>query len=111
MYKMILALSFVGLAFQAHAASFLVDSAGRTVYTYDKDQGSTSVCYDACERAWPVVTSMPTSGGEFGTTVRKNGTVQITYDGKPLYYYVGDENPGDANGDGLGGIWHVVKDE
>jgi len=109
MIKNILVAGLIFVAAQAQAA-LLADNSGRTVYVFDKDQGSTSVCYDACVQAWPVVTSMPGNVNGLGLTTRRDGTQQITLNGRPLYYYVGDQNPGDANGDGLGGIWHVINE-
>ena len=108
MFKKFMLAALTAFSVQAHAA-VLADSAGHTVYVFDKDQGSTSVCYDACERAWPVVTNMGFDSEHFGTSTRKDGVVQITFDGRPLYYYVGDENPGETNGDGIGGVWHVIN--
>jgi predicted lipoprotein with Yx(FWY)xxD motif len=47
--------------------------------------------------------------GQLGTLTRDDGSKQVTYDGKPLYMYSSDASPGDTNGDGFGGLWHVVK--
>jgi predicted lipoprotein with Yx(FWY)xxD motif len=93
-----------------------VDSAGRTVYRFDKDpaDGSSSACQDACATAWPAVTVEGRPRGSSGVTgtlgllTRPDGTHQVTLDGHPLYRFVADRNAGDANGDGVGGTWHVV---
>ena len=86
------------------------NSAHLTVYVYDKDNGSTSGCYSGCARAWPPV--LLSSGAQvqapLGTTRRTDGTTQITLNARPVYTYVGDANPGEDNGNGLGGIWHVI---
>lgn len=99
--------------------TILVDSEGRTLYDFHKDKGSTSSCYDACAGAWP---PLLTEGepqaeggaqtGMLGTTKRKDGTVQVTYNGWPLYTYVGDQSPGEANGndiDQFGAEWYALQ--
>jgi predicted lipoprotein with Yx(FWY)xxD motif len=97
----------------------LVDSEGFTVYKFAKDQGSTSSCYGACEQNWPPVIAkgQPSGEGEMtsqlGTTKRKDGTMQVTFAGHPLYTYAGDSEPGEANGNGLnffGGIWSAMDE-
>lgn len=91
--------------------TILANEQGLTVYVFDKDSGSESNCYDACAKAWPpvVVAAGTALVSPLGTTARKDGSVQVTYDGRPVYTYVGDGSEGDTNGDGLGGIWHIVK--
>jgi predicted lipoprotein with Yx(FWY)xxD motif len=98
----------------------LVDSKGLTVYSFGKDQGTTSSCYGACEEAWPpvIVHGAPTVGegansSEVGTTKRKDGTRQVTYAGHPLYTFVEDKSPGEANGIGVtafGGEWNPLNE-
>ena len=99
----------------------LVDSEGFTVYEFAKDQGTTSSCYGACEEGWPPVTttsSAPTAGegamsSQLGTTKRKDGTLQVTYAGHPLYTFVEDKSPGEANGNGseaFGGKWSALDE-
>ena len=85
----------------------LADAAGRTVYTFDKDAPNKSNCSGGCLAAWPAFTAKPeaVAKGEFGLI---SGTRQWTVNGKPLYYFAGDAKPGDRNGDGQGGVWHVV---
>jgi predicted lipoprotein with Yx(FWY)xxD motif len=97
----------------------LVDSEGFTVYDFHKDQGTTSSCYGACEQGWPPVTteSAPKSGegamsSKLGTTKRKDGTMQVTYAGHPLYTFVEDKKPGEANGNDVsafGAQWYALK--
>jgi predicted lipoprotein with Yx(FWY)xxD motif len=84
----------------------LVDSEGFTVYMFGKDKGTTSSCYGACAENWPPVMTKgsPSTGGgamssEIGTTKRKDGTVQVTYAGHPLYTFTQDSSPGEANGE------------
>jgi predicted lipoprotein with Yx(FWY)xxD motif len=98
----------------------LVDSEGFTVYEFAKDQGPTSSCYGACEEGWPPLTTegKPTAGegamsSQLGTTKRKDGTLQVTYAGHPLYTFVEDESPGEANGnesDAFGGKWSALDE-
>lgn len=98
----------------------LVDSEGFTVYGFAKDQGTTSSCYGACAEAWPPVSTegAPISGegaqsSKLGTTKRKDGTVQVTYAGHPLYTFVEDSRPGEANGNGVsafGAEWHALDE-
>lgn len=98
----------------------LVDSEGLTVYTFGKDKGNTSSCYGACAESWPPVTTSgaPTAGegamsSQLATTKRKDGTLQVTYAGHPLYTFVDDQNPGEANGnesDAFGGEWLAVDE-
>ena len=71
-----------------------------TVYDFHKDKGTQSSCYGACEKVWPPVTTeggpQPGNGAQaskLGTTKRKDGTVQVTYAGHPLYTYVADRSP------------------
>ena len=89
--------------------TYLVDADGFLLYTFDKDvAGSgTSACIDACAADRPPMTVATASAtltagdgitGELGTITRDDGTIQVTYEGKPLYRYVNDTAPGDANG-------------
>ncbi len=88
----------------------LVDVAGRTVYTFDKDTADKSNCSGGCLTAWPMF--MAKAGakaqGDFGLIGAAGGQQQWTIKGKPLYYFAGDAQPGERNGDGSGGVWHVV---
>src|SRR2546422_7791517 len=75
----------------------LFDGAGRALYAFTRDPRGRSVCAGSCAKAWPpyVVTSRPKAGtgvkaSLLGTTTRSAGKVQVTYGGRPLYYYVGD---------------------
>lgn len=100
------------------AGTFLTDSAGRTLYLWDADTGSTSTCTGSCASAWPPVTTTgtPTTSGsakaaDLGTTARSDGTKQLTYAGHPLYYFTGDSAPGQTNGQGntaFGAAWWMV---
>ena len=99
--------------------TILVDSEGRTLYDFHKDKGSKSACYGACAAAWPPLLTEgnpqaqgPADRSMLGTTKRKDGTVQVTYNGWPLYTYVADQNPGEANGndiDEFGAEWYALQ--
>lgn len=99
--------------------TILVDSEGRTLYDFHKDKGSKSACYEACAGAWPPLLTEGSpkaeggaQAGMLGTTKRKDGTVQVTYNGWPLYTYVGDRKPGEANGndiDQFGAEWYALQ--
>lgn len=94
--------------------TFLVDAKGMTLYLYTKDSPGVSVCKDACLDAWPplLANGEPQAGegvtGSLGTITRDDGSVQVTYNDLPLYYYITDVNPGDTTGQGVGGVWYVV---
>src|SRR5215212_549012 len=97
--------------------SFLVDDKGMTLYLFTKDTPNTTVCYENCAVAWPplLTTGDPVAGegvddSLLGTTNRTDGTVQVTYNGWPLYYYEKDKAPGDVTGQDVGGVWYVVSE-
>jgi predicted lipoprotein with Yx(FWY)xxD motif len=98
------------------AGIWLTDSAGRTLYLYTHDKGTTSECYSACAKAWPplLTTGPVTISGQYtvqsdlGTTTRTDGTKQVTYGGHPLYYFEGDTAPGQTKGQGVGGVWFLI---
>ena len=89
----------------------LADAAGRTVYTYDKDEKGKSNCSAACLSQWPAFVAQPgaVAKGEFGL-INAHGARQWTVNGKPLYYFAGDSKAGDRRGNGLGGAWHVISE-
>jgi predicted lipoprotein with Yx(FWY)xxD motif len=106
----------VSLGKNEQLGSFLVDDKGMTLYLFTKDTPNTTVCYDKCAIAWPplLTTGAPAAGdgvdaSKLGTTTRKDGTVQVTYNGWPLYYYEKDKAPGDVVGQDVGGVWYVVS--
>lgn len=96
----------------------LVDGRGMPVYIFTRDRGKTSRCYGDCAKAWPVTFAKGTpraKGGAkqslIGRTKRRDGRLQATYRGRPLYYYV-DDRPGVAlchNVREFGGLWLLVK--
>ncbi len=95
--------------------SFLVDSKGMTLYLYTKDTPNTSNCYATCATYWPplLTNGAPAAGtginaSMLGTTKRTDGTSQVTYNGWPLYYYIGDKAAGDTNGENVQNVWFVI---
>src|SRR3984957_16976518 len=98
-----------------HGVPVLTNAQGATLYWFAPDTPTMSKCYGSCAAYWPPVTGHPTAGsgvtGHLGTIQRTGGGLQATYDGHPLYTYVGDSSPGQANGNNLnlnGGLWHEV---
>jgi predicted lipoprotein with Yx(FWY)xxD motif len=96
----------------------LFDADDRAIYLFDKETTDESECYGECAVAWPPVltkgepqASGAVAGKLLGTTERDDGSLQVTYDGRPLYYYV-DEPPGQVlchNVDEFGGLWLVIE--
>jgi predicted lipoprotein with Yx(FWY)xxD motif len=93
----------------------LTNANGRTLYWFAPDTATRSACYGTCAAYWPPVQGAATAGpgvtGRLGTITRSDGSVQATYDGHPLYTYVGDTAAGQANGNRLnlnGGLWYEV---
>jgi predicted lipoprotein with Yx(FWY)xxD motif len=97
----------------------LVDSKGITLYDFVKDKGTTSTCYGACAALWPplITGGKPVAGSGvraslLGTTKRKDGKLEVTYNGHPLYYFVTDRKPGQTTGQGVnqfGALWWVLS--
>ena len=93
----------------------LTNSQGMVLYWFVPDTSTASNCTGACATYWPPVTGAVTEGsgvtGTLGTITRPDGTTQATYDGHPLYTYVGDTAPGQAKGNGKnlsGGVWYEM---
>jgi len=93
----------------------LTDAQGMTLYWFAPDTSSKSNCTGSCATYWPPVTGPVTAGsgvtGTLSTITRSDGTMQATYDGHPLYTYVGDKAPGQNKGNGLnisGGLWYEM---
>jgi predicted lipoprotein with Yx(FWY)xxD motif len=100
--------------------SILFDGRGRALYAFTRDRrGGPSRCYGACARAWPVyfsggrlVAGKGVKRSLLGTTKRRDGRRQITYNGRPLYYYVGDKSAGQVSCQNVaefGGTWLVMR--
>lgn len=118
---------FLFLAAALHAESFtvrtvdvptlgavLTDAKGMTLYIFGDDKPEMSNCYGDCTTTWPPLltnkapTLAPGIPGKLRTILRKDGKQQVTYDGRPLYYYSDDKSPGEARGHGLENKWSVV---
>ena len=97
----------------------LVDSKGITLYDFVTDKGGVSGCYGACAALWPplITKGKPHAGpgvraSLLGTTKRKDGKLEVTYNHHPLYYFVTDRKPGQTTGQGVnqfGGPWWVLS--
>lgn len=97
----------------------LFDGRGYVLYAFTADKPGRSVCKGACAAAWPpyivkgaLRAGTGTRAGLLGTTLRADGRRQLTYKGRPLYYYVGDRRPGQIlcqNVEEFGGLWVVVR--
>ena len=98
-----------------NGTAVLTNSSGKTLYWFAPDTSTTSKCSGSCATYWPPVTGPVTAGsgvtGTLSTITRPDGTMQATYDGHPLYTYVGDTAAGQAKGNGLnlsGGLWYEM---
>jgi predicted lipoprotein with Yx(FWY)xxD motif len=90
----------------------LTDSAGMTLYTFDKDAGGKSACNGPCATNWPPLMASADAKPATGYTVvtRDDGAKQWAYKGKPLYTWKNDKKPGDITGDGFAnGAWHIAQ--
>jgi predicted lipoprotein with Yx(FWY)xxD motif len=100
---------------QIHGVSVLTNGRGYTLYRFAPDTSGQSTCYSTCASYWPPVTGRPVAGpgvsGKLGTTARTDGAIQVTYDGHPLYTYIGDSAPGQTTGNNInlnGGFWYEI---
>jgi predicted lipoprotein with Yx(FWY)xxD motif len=94
----------------------LANADGFTLYWFAPDTSTSSTCFSSCAIYWPPVSGSPEAGpgvtGRLGTIKRPGGGLQATYDGHPLYTYIGDRGPGQANGNDLdlnGGFWYDIR--
>jgi predicted lipoprotein with Yx(FWY)xxD motif len=109
----------IAVATDAKLGQILVDGSGKTVYLFVADTGKASTCYTSCAQVWPPVltTGAPKAGAGaqaslLGTTKRTDGTIEVTYAGHPLYYFVQDAAAGDTTGQGVNGfgaLWWVLS--
>ncbi len=88
-----------------------VDGSGATLYTFDKDTPGKSACDASCAQNWPpaLAEAADKAGGDWSFVQTHDGKRQWAYKGQPLYRFVKDKKPGDAQGDGIRGIWHIAK--
>lgn len=108
----------LGTSNTASLGSFLTAYNGMTLYRYTKDGANVSNCTGTCAANWPPYTvssaadiNVPSTfaKADVGTITRADGSLQVTYKKQPLYFYVKDAKPGDTVGQGVGGVWFVVK--
>jgi predicted lipoprotein with Yx(FWY)xxD motif len=102
------------MATESSLGTILVDGEGHTLYMFEPDAQGPSTCTDQCLGAWPALLGPATAGdgvdaGMLGTAARPDdGTLQVTYNGWPLYYFAQDAAAGDVNGQGVNDVWYVV---
>jgi predicted lipoprotein with Yx(FWY)xxD motif len=97
--------------------AFLTGNDGMTLYTWANDEVGVTNCYDGCADNWPplileerqALTAGAGAPGELGFTERADGSMQVTYYGWPLYFWINDSQPGDATGHLVGGTWAVAR--
>jgi predicted lipoprotein with Yx(FWY)xxD motif len=107
----------LGTAEVSGLGSVLVDAEGFTLYELKTESDGQIQCTGECAEAWPPVIApggvalAPPSGvaATIGTVARPDGRLQVTFAGKPLYRFAGDSQPGQANGQGQGGVWFAVQ--
>jgi predicted lipoprotein with Yx(FWY)xxD motif len=97
---------------------FVADAQGRTLYLFEKDKNGRSACYGQCAKFWPplITSGKPRANAGvkaslLGTTRRRDGRMQVTYAGHPLYRFLEDKAPGQTKGEGtkfFGAEWYVV---
>ncbi len=107
--------AYVGLV-KSPVGEALVDPNGKSLYMFTKDTKNTSVCYDQCATNWPPLLTEAKPQADkgvraslLGTTTRKDGKLQVTYNGLPLYYWIKDKAAGDWTGQGVGQVWWALS--
>ena len=114
--------SVVNIA-QNQLGDYLTDAEGRSLYLYLKDEKNISICDDSCTQLWPpfLVKDQPLPGRGFGvmdefydgrllgTIRRKDGSLQATINGRPLYYFSADVARGDIQGQGMDKVWFLAS--
>ncbi|QHW34040.1 hypothetical protein GZH47_26780 [Paenibacillus rhizovicinus] len=99
----------------AKLGTLFTDGQGRTLYYFTKDAADPNSCTGDCLKAWPIYAAQnlqipaTLNAADFGMLNRADGTMQTTYKGWPLYYFVKDNAPGDTLGEAVGGVWFVAK--
>ena len=107
----------VMVAYDEKVGYYLTDGEGRTIYYFAKDipNSGKSSCYGACAEKWPVfytdkiILPQGLNASDFSVITREDGKKQLAYKGWPLYYFFKDEKPGDIYGEGVKGVWFVMK--
>ena len=104
-------------AAETDAGTSLVGPDGMTLYVFTQDSEGTSTCSGECAELWPPF-EVPAEvtievgddvSGDVDLIERDDGRTQVTYDGMPLYFYAEDAEPGDAAGEGVGGVWFIAS--
>ncbi|HUO49959.1 MAG TPA: hypothetical protein VMU25_00040 [Candidatus Paceibacterota bacterium] len=107
----------LGVDSKDSTGKYLIAFTGQALYTFDHDTTDKSNCSGNCATQWPPYT-MPINTpmnlqagitGKVSMITRPDGSLQVSYNGHPLYFYAGDKNGGDTTGDGVGGIWHLAR--
>jgi predicted lipoprotein with Yx(FWY)xxD motif len=92
----------------------LVGSNGMTLYTFDKDPvgGGKSMCNGQCASNWPPLLAADSDrgGGHWSVITRDDGKKQWAYKGKPLYFWIKDQKPGDKTGEGVNNVWRAAQE-
>ena len=110
------AAAFVVDAASGSVGAYLTGTDGRTLYTFKPDRANSSTCTEGCAGTWPpftvsaadTLTAGPGVTGALTTFARPDGSMQVAYNGTPLYYFTNDTTAGDTNGQGIGGNWFVA---
>ena len=91
----------------------LVDAAGMTLYTFDRDAAGSgkSVCNGPCATNWPPLAAAAGAkdSGDWTLIKRDDGSAQWAFKGKPLYTWSKDTKPGDRTGDGVNSVWRLAR--
>ena len=89
----------------------LVGPNGMTLYTFDRDTAGSgkSVCNGPCATNWPPLMASTSPGGDYSLVTRDDGSTQLAYKGKPLYYWVKDTKPGEKTGEGVNQVWRTAR--
>jgi predicted lipoprotein with Yx(FWY)xxD motif len=92
----------------------LVGANNMTLYTFDKDVAGSgkSVCNGPCAANWPPLFAADTDrpSGDWTIVTRDDGKRQWAFRGKPLYYWIKDQKPGDRTGDGVNNAWRIARE-
>lgn len=93
------------------AGKILTDGQSMSLYVFDKDSAAVSNCNGEYVVKWPPLQASRSdrAQGKFGIIIRADGSRQWTYKGAPLYAWFKDSIPGDINGDGIKGVWHLAR--
>lgn len=93
--------------------TILANGFEQTLYSFDMDSETASACNGKCAEVWPPITisaeEAATLTGDLGSIARTSGLIQLTFKGMPVYLFNLDRVAGDIKGDGVGGVWHIIK--